>query len=352
MEWMRILRLFLTSVTVVLLVQGCGGGGGAGTDTATTESSKTDTTKTAAATKRPAEPLLVNVTYDARVGPANVPILMADKKGYFKKLGLELGAGSPYPPSRPVVYISKDTNDFGVTQLPQLLIALEKGAPIIAVGSLVPQPTAAMIWLKKSGIHQIADLKGKTIAIPGIPFQEAFLETVLARAGLTLEDIKVKRVVYDMVSSLLSGKADAIFGGSWNIEGAALKAGGAKPVIKRVQELGIPAYDELIVIVRTDRAAREPQLVRDFMSVVERGTNAVIRDPGAAVGLIEANTESSPESNRKETRAGVEATLPLFSRTGYMDPARTRKLIAWMHAKGLIQRELPVSKVLTNKYLP
>ena len=112
-------------------------------------------------------------------------------------------------------------------------------------------------------------------------------------------------------------------------------------MIKRVQELGIPAYDELIVIVRTDRAAREPQLVRDFMSTVERGTTAVIRHPEAAVKLIEGNMESSPESSRKETRAGVKATIPLFSRTGYMDPARTKKLIAWMHAKGLIQREPP-----------
>jgi ABC-type nitrate/sulfonate/bicarbonate transport system substrate-binding protein len=139
-----------------------------------------------------------------------------------------------------VTYVSTSTDDIGLTQEPQLAIAKEHGAPLVAVGSLISEPTAAMIWLRRSGIRGIADLRNKTIAVPGIPYQEEMLESVLARAGLKVEDVHVERAPYELVPTLLGEKADAIFGGSWNIEGVALRERGAKPVIRRVQELGIP----------------------------------------------------------------------------------------------------------------
>ena len=46
-----------------------------------------------------------------------------------------------------------DVDDFGVTQQPQVALARKTGHPIVAVGSLISQPTAAMIWLKGSKIR-------------------------------------------------------------------------------------------------------------------------------------------------------------------------------------------------------
>lgn len=332
---MKFACLVVAAAVAAALLTGCGGGsnaeaGGSARALVTTTS----------------------VTLDGRVGPANAGIRLAEERGYFEDESFDLWSGSPAGAAKPVSYVARGQNQFGVTQLPQLVLAREEGLPLVAIGSLVSQPTAAMIWLKKSGIHGIADLKGKTIAFPGLAFQEAFLETILAEAGLTFKDVKVKRVGYGLLSVLLDGRADAIFGGSWNIEGAALEAEGAKPVVKRVQDLGVPDYDELVVIARRDFVAEEPQLVHDFMSAIRHGVAIEARDPEAAVKLIEESFESSPEASRKGTRAGVESTVPLLSRAGYMDPDRARKLIAWMHAKGLIQREPSVFQVLTNKYLP
>lgn len=294
----------------------------------------------------------MGVTLDGRVGPANAGMRLAEERGYFDDPAIDIWSGSPAGPARPVTYVDLGNNEFGVTQLPQLVLAREKGMPLVAIGSLISQPTAAMIWLKKSKIDGISDLEGRTIAIPGISFQEALLDSVLARVGLTLDDVKLKRVGYGLVSALLDGNADAIFGGSWNIEGAALEAQGAEPVVKRVQDLGVPDYEELVVIVRRDFATEEPQLMRDFMSAVGRGVAVEVQDPEAALELIEESSESSPESSRQETRAGVEATIPLLSKTGYMDPNQAEELIAWMHDQGLIRREPRVSELLTNEYLP
>jgi putative hydroxymethylpyrimidine transport system substrate-binding protein len=293
----------------------------------------------------------VQVTLDGWEGPGNVGLVMAFERGYFADVGLDVSLYAPATPTRPIEYVVDGTDDLGISNQPQVVLAKEKGEPIVAVGSLISQPTMAMIWLKKSKIHGIASLKGKTIAVPGLPFQEAFLQSLLARAGLALDDVKVKDVGYKLVPALVSGRADAIFGGSWNVEGAELESRGLKPVITRVEDLGFPAYEELVVIARNDRVVEEPQLIRDFMSAVARGTAAAVEDPKGAIEAIEKSVESNPESSRKDTEAEIEATLPLLSKTGYMSPGQASRLVSWMHEEGSIQRKIPVSALLTNDYL-
>jgi ABC-type nitrate/sulfonate/bicarbonate transport system substrate-binding protein len=297
-------------------------------------------------------PRNVTVTLDAHPGPENVGILMAEEKGFFAKAGLDVAIAPPVWPRRPVTYVAQRNDDIGLGQLPQVMIAREKGARIRAVGSVISRPTAAMIWLRGSGLRSIADLEGKTIAVPGVPFQEALLGGVLKRAGLSLEDVKVKGVGYGLVPALLEGKADAIFGGSWNLEGVQLRSLGAKPVVKRVESLGVPAYDELVVIARTRSIAHDPRLIRTFMAAVARGTAAATRDPAAAVGAIEKSLEPDGDLSRTQIEAEVEATLPLLSNPAAIDLARARRFAAWMNEEGLTRKEVSASGLAINRFLP
>jgi putative hydroxymethylpyrimidine transport system substrate-binding protein len=271
---------------------------------------------------------------------------------YFADVSLDAHLLAPGSPIFPISYVIEEVDDLGITQEPQLVMAKAKGAPVVAVGSLVSKPTAAMIWLKKSRIRNIGDLKGKTIAYPGLPFQKGFLKSILARAGLTLRDVKIEFVEYHLVSALVNGRADAIFGGSWNQEGVELETQGLEPVVTRVQDLGIPAYDELVVIARSDRVAEDPRLIEDFMSAVNRGTAAALKSPYLAIESLKASPEVNPAlGHPKLARAEIHATLPLLAKGGYMDPARARRLIDWMYGQGLIKKKPPVSEILTNRYL-
>lgn len=292
----------------------------------------------------------VSVSLDGWENPANVATVAAERKGYFAKVGLEVTTLAPAQVGVVIQDVVLGGDEFGISHLPQVVLAQEKGAPIVVVGSLISQPTAAMIWLKKSHVGGIADLKGKTIAIPGLPFQRAFLQSVLARGGLTLEDVKVEDVGYKLVPALVSGRADAIFGGSANLEGVRLESRAMEPVITPVQELGIPEYDELVWIARSDLVAEDPKLVRAFDWAVGRGTAAALEDPKGAAKEIDESVESTPESDLKTTEAEVEATNPLLSRSGYTDPGQASQLVEWMYEEGMIQRKSPASALLTNDY--
>jgi len=251
-------------------------------------------------------------------------------------------------------YVAQEVDDIGLLPQPEVVLAREKGMPLFAFGSLIQRPTMAMIWLGKARIHGIADLEGKTIAVDGLPVEESFLESVLAQAGLTFEDVKIKRLGYLLVPALVKGRADAIFGVSGNVEGAELRARGMRPVVTHVQELGIPPYEELVVVTRRDRPSRSSRWAHAFMSAVTRGTAAAIADPEAAAEAIAAvrTAIGYGELGRpKPTEAKVEATLPLLSKTGRMSPGRAAGLVDWMREQGLIQGELPTAAFLTNRFV-
>lgn len=332
----RVPCIALLLVVLVAQLTGCGGGDGA-----------TVVEETAAARKSQPAPEL-HVTLDSREGPQSIGLLIAERRGYFQDAGLDVSVANPLEPNRPVSYVAKGTDEFGLAQQPQVAIAREKGMPIVAIGSVIPHSTDAMIWLKRSKIDGISDLKGKTIAVPGIPYQERMLRKVLARAGLTPADVNIERAVYDLAPALLEGRADAIFGASWNIEGVELRVRGAEPVITRVEDLGVPDYEGLVVIASTKLVAEDPQRVRDFMSAFARGMATAIGHPEVVARTIVPYADLA--SSRESMEAQIRATLPLLSTSGYMDPDRAQRLVDWMGKEGLLEKSPPAASLLSNGY--
>jgi putative hydroxymethylpyrimidine transport system substrate-binding protein len=333
----------LALVAAVLLLAGCGGNDGSNTG-ATTE------TTSRANPKKP--PRQLKITLDGYAGPENIGVVIAGWEDYFEEIGLDVTNYAPIEPSRPVLYTADGTVDVGISREPEVVLAQSKGVPVVAIGSLIAEPTAAMIWLGKARIGDIADLKGKTIGTAGLPIQEELLKKVLADAGLSLSDVKLKSPRYNLVPALADGRVDAIFGGSWNLEGIQLEEMGLDPVVTKVQDLGIPLYDEYVVIARRDRLAKEPQLFRDFMAAVARGTAASIEDPDLAFETLNEDAEADYRVSSKARKAQVEATVPLLSESGEMDPAQAKSLVDWMHREGMIRKKIPVSSLLTEEFLP
>jgi len=328
----------------VLLLAGCGNAG----DQVTTEGSNGNVE----AHPRPRDLKPIDFTLEGYPDSENVGILMADQRGYFADAGLRVDVLHPIDSDNVPGYLAEGGDEIGLLPQPQVVLSREEGMPLVAIGSLVPRPTMAIIWRGGSKIGRIADLKGKTIAINGLPFEESFLQAILARAGLTRDDVKVKSVSYGLVQALANGRADAILG-SENVEGIELEEDGLEPIITPLQRLGVPSYEELVVVTRRDRLAGNPRWIHRFMSAVARGTAAAIEDPEAATAAIVAARRELelPAATPELAQAKVEATLPLLSRTAQMNPEGAARLAEWMREQGLTRRKLPVATLFTNRYV-
>src|SRR6188472_302989 len=219
---MKVLPCLLALGAMAALLTGCGSSGEAGTEGAEAQPEPPHSSN--GQPQSSSEPRRkLRITLNGRPGPETAGVLLAERFGYFADVGLKAFITHPASPALPITYAADGGSDVVVTQEPELVLARDEGFPLLAFGSLISRSTMAMIWLKGSGIHSIADLKGKTIAYPGVATQKDFLESVLASAGLELSEVKLKAVGYDLAPTLENGHADAIFGGSATVEGASLE---------------------------------------------------------------------------------------------------------------------------------
>jgi putative hydroxymethylpyrimidine transport system substrate-binding protein len=294
------------------------------------------------------------LTLDFYPNPDHAGIYMADKLGYFDEAGLDVSIDAPSDPAAPIKLVAAGQSDLAISYEPEVALAHEQGLDVIAIGALVNRPLTSLIWLGKSGIKGVADLKGKTVATAGIPYQDDFLKTILARAKLSPGDVKSVNVGFGLLPALLSGNAEAMLGGYSNVEGVDLRQRGKDPVVTPVDQLGVPTYDELVLVANRRALAEDPEKFRLFIAALARGTEAAAENPKAATkAVLEANDGLDP----KLTEAEVKATLPLISSRletkpyGYMDPARWKTFAGWMRDNGLISSLPEPAELLSNDYL-
>jgi putative hydroxymethylpyrimidine transport system substrate-binding protein len=300
-----------------------------------------------------AQPL--SLTLDFYPNPDHAGIYMAQQLGYFREAGLDVDVHTPADPAAPIKLLAAGQTDLAISYEPELLLAREQGLDVTAVGALVNRPLTSMIWLRKSGVKGVGGLRGKTIATAGIPYQDAYLKTILSRVNLSPSAVKTVNVGFGLLPALVGGGAQAMLGGFSNVEGVDLRLRGENPVVTPVDRLGVPTYDELVLVAQSKRLEEDPQAIRLFLAALARGTAAAADDPQATTkALLEANPDLDP----KLTQAEVAATLPLLNPArgghpyGYMDAAQWRKFIGWMRDNELISALPPTSSVLSNAYLP
>jgi putative hydroxymethylpyrimidine transport system substrate-binding protein len=294
-----------------------------------------------------------DLTLDFYPNPDHAGIYMAEERGFFREAGLDVRIHQPSDPSAPIRQVAAGRTDLAISYEPEVLLARDNDLDVIAVGALVGEPLTSLIWTAESGIGGIRDLGGKTIATAGIPYQDAYLKTILARADLTPGDVRSVNVGFGLLPAVLGGKADAMLGGFRNVEGVDLRLRGTAPTVLPVDQLGVPTYDELVLVAQRERLDEDPEAIRLFLAALARGTNAAVADPAAATeAVLNANSGLDPTLTEAETNA----TLPLLAggaeRSFALDPAQWREFSGWMRDNGLIDSLPPTADLLTNEYLP
>jgi putative hydroxymethylpyrimidine transport system substrate-binding protein len=296
-----------------------------------------------------------SLALDFYVNPDHAGIFEAIDNGYFRDAGLNVQTQAPSDPSAPIKEVATGRVDMAISYEPEVLLAQDQGLPVKAVAALVPTPLTSMIWLKDSGIQDVKGLRGKTIATAGIPYQEAYLKTILDRAGLSTSDVNTVDVQQGLLPAILSGRAQAMLGGFLNVEGVDLQLQGKDPTVIPVNKLGIPTYNELVLVANSDTLDSKSEDIRLFLDALERGTKAAVADPaGATKDILEAGKGLDPKTTLAEVKKTLPLLLPKGSKHpyGYMDPKQWSRFAQFFANNGLIKALPSTDDVLTNDLLP
>ena len=297
-----------------------------------------------------AEPLTVMLDFFPNADHAGM--YAAQARGDFKNAGLNVKLQPPNDPSEPLRLLAAGKVDLAISYEPELFLARDKGLKLASVGAIVQRPLTSIISLK--GITRPDQLKGKRVGTAGIPYQSAYLKTIADSAGAT--GVKEVNVGFNLVPAMLSKKVDATLGGFWNYEGIQLARKHKHPSIIRVDQAGVPTYDELIVVAREDtlRTRDGAAKVRRFMRALAAGYGALKSDPNAGIDPLMA---ANKDLDRGLQTASVKATLPAFFPAagkpfGWQDFNAWARYAKWMFDNNLIRQPPAVGRAVTNDYLP
>ena len=301
-----------------------------------------------------AEPF--GVALDFYVNPDHAGLYMALENDRFSEAGLDVTPRVPSDPSAPIQLVASGRVDLAISYEPEVMIARDQGLPVVAVAALVPSPLTSLISLPKAGIDEPADLRNKTIATAGIPYQQAFLDAILREEGLDPSDVETENVGLGLLPAVLSGRADAMLGGFRNVEGVDLAERGERPRVVPVDELGIPTYDELVLVANSDRVAEDEgaEAIRLFIAALEHGTRDALEDPKAAT---EAVLEAGDGLDPKLTAAEIDATLPLLlpkskQPYGFMKADEWDEFAGFLADEGVIATRPARGEAFANELLP
>jgi putative hydroxymethylpyrimidine transport system substrate-binding protein len=284
----------------------------------------------------------------------HVGIYQALAEGDFSKAGLNVHVQVPSDPAAPLRLLAAGRVDMAISYEPELLLARNQNQPLVSVAAMVQQPLTSIVSVGKRRIRTARDLRGKTVGDAGIPYQHAYLETILASAHVPRNSVKEINVGSNLVPAMLSGKVNATLGAYWNYEAIQLAQLGKRPSVIRMNQAGVPTYDELVLVVRESMLTQHADVVRRFVQALARGYESVRRNPAAGVASL---LKASPGLDVKLQRASVKATLPAFfppspnQPWGWQDPTQWNSYGQWMLRNHLITNPAAVPDASTNEVL-
>ena len=261
------------------------------------------------------EPFRVMLDYFPNADHAG--LYAAQESGAFARAGLDVTLTAPPDPAAPLKLLRAGKTDLAVSYEPELLLARDKGASdLVAVGALVQKPLTSLMAVGKAGVRSPEDLRGKRVGTSGIPYQSAYLKTILAQAGVDPATVKETSVGFNLVPAMISGKVDATLGAFWNYEGVDLARRKRDPRIMRMEALGVPTYAELVFVARRkDLSDAGAQRLRRFFQAVARGHETLKARPGGrAARAAEGRPRTRPRAAGGRDRGHAAGLLPLGPR--------------------------------------
>jgi putative hydroxymethylpyrimidine transport system substrate-binding protein len=300
----------------------------------------------------PGAPEQLELMLDFFPNADHAPIYAAQAGGRFKDVGLEVTVRAPSDPAAPLRLVAAGRADLAISYEPEVLRARDKGEDVVAVGALVQRPLTSIISLPAAKIRKPGDLRGKEVGTAGIDYQSAFLQAILQDAGVDPATVKERDVGFDLQPALLTKKVDATLGGFWNYEGVDLRLKKRDPQVIRVDQAGVPTYDELVFVTSEETMREKGDAIRGFIGAVARAVQDLERDPDRGLdALLRANRDLDPKLQREV----LKVTLPLYRAPGarpfgWQEPREWAAFAKFMRDAGLIERG--AEGAFTNDLLP
>jgi len=240
----------------------------------------------------------------------HAPFFLGKERGYFAAEGIDLDIQEGRGSVSTIQAVAGGTADFGYADIPTMIKAATKGAPVISTGVLLQKSPMAVISLTEYNIRKPQDLKGKTVAVTPGDAPSQVWPLFLKKVGLTESEMNiVGGDAQTKINAVVNGRAHAMLGylmdQNMKIEEASKKPTSVMPF----SDYGLNLISSGLLVSK-DTATKRAALVRGFMKAAIRSVQETEKDPEAAIdAMLRAYPKAGP---RAALVAGLKLTIPLY----------------------------------------
>ncbi len=285
----------------------------------------------------------IKIILDWYLNPDHAPLIVAQDQGYFKEEGISIELIQPADTADGPKLVAAEQADLALTYQPSFIQQVDRGLPLMRVGSLINHPLEAILVLKKGPIRHITDLKGKKIGYSNPASDTFMLDMMLQHHHLSINDVHTIDVRFSLLHALLTGNIDAITGGMRNVEPILMKLTGHPARLFYPEKNGIPPYDELIFVTHK-KNIHDPRLKKFFIAL-KKGAQYLKKHPDTT---WEAFAKAHPEKGEL-SRLSWFGSIPYFSQNPTnLEEEKYNKFMLFMWKNHAISRKIPLSEYTYN----
>ncbi|WP_416140612.1 ABC transporter substrate-binding protein [Halomonas sp. HK25] len=307
-------------------------------------------------TLTPPEPLepppfkTLEIMLDWYPGPQHAALLIAQHKGMLERRGLQVTLTTPADPTLPTRLLAAGRIDLAVSRQPLLHLQVDRGLPLVRVGTLVDLPLAGLL-LRDDGIMESpAQLAGKRIGYSMEESRELLLPALLKPHGIAIEELELVDVNFSAVIQMVDKRLDGVMTPQRLALPRRLGDEGVAVRLLNLEEHGIPRHEGLILVANRNRLGAQKESLRRLLEALAEATAWSLEYPEAAWALLAANEPTLDTPANRDTWPAM--LLRLSARPAALDQGGYTRFEAFLHEQGLLETLTPVEKLAVDLGAP
>ena len=304
---------------------------------------------------------LKKVTLALEWGPngLHAPILFGQAKGFFKDEGLEVEMVVPTDMESSQKLVALGKAEFGIMVGQYIISAvgnnLSGDMPLIGIADFQPDLPMGVQVLDEN-MRTVESFRGKKFGIINSDFERMVFRYVLASGGLTEKDIDLIDPGFNLVAPLISGQLDGATATTIFEQNEAERESGKKTNIFFYKNYGFGGYNFCIGtnanwLKENEDTARA--FLRAFLKSFKMSLEA--DDKEIMKYWMEAHPEFDAAGEMEiwlDLKPSLVSLLQKEKGLGFIDSENMKNWIQVMYDNKILERQLNVSEIFTNSYLP
>lgn len=275
---------------------------------------------------------------------------VADKSGYYKDEGIDVHIRAGGASLDPLKLVASGEDDVGLASYGQILMACEKGLPLVAIGQSNISSGVVFMALKRSGITRPDQFLGKKVGV--IPGSDTGSVYAAVMSKLKLDRSKIDEVT-------IGFSVDPLLNGSIDVSTVAFSTN--QPLFIQNQGIAVNVIDPKdygvevggnVYFVRRDFLERNKELLKRFLRADLRGTGRAFEmsDEEVVKIALSYNNLLDRDAELAIWRATKATLLPkTMTNIGVMPLAMWKQTNDVFSASGLTSGNLNYGRCYTNE---